>query len=1178
MSANCQNCGAPSRHLRGLGTIYVFTGLDVEPLVALFHKRLDILKCENKGCPQLPGFPTVVVQFNEPPVAYLTLGSKAQSSRSEIYAELERTYDDDPDLAIEECSTLDSLRKAVGGRLTKYFKVINPVLTSGSPRELQEYVSANWRKLTAESFAAMRVVFSAPVPSVQLFAGKDNDEKSPIGVSHKLARAQSLVWLLMVVEWPNGEGRDQLFEDDLQKFIVSGAILPEAPEIFFSMLSSLEGEDDLSPLVEYRAHAARASVYAALDRPNPQAGDWAGIFVAHELACRSGGNEVSDKVRAMAVSEERARNTIEYQPAWNAIVPRLEAARRLDTARMLERLKILDDIAAKAGHPHLVHDILTEGQEIESLDNIPITELIELFRSVVASAGGTEGLLQGSKRLAEKLLLANRIDDLERFGEAMVDMLGGDNDARARVDAWVGSWLKVARLPQRLLNRIGEVPRNWEYELKTSTRVMLWTERANTFRLLGRFDDAHLIYEEIYRSFLPEITDADQRVARRNYGISLRETGAPDAALNILIPLLEETPESDFDRIDLLHSIATTYQVLGQHAKALPFLDEAVSLARGPRAKQAPLMRIFRANISAALGKYDDAIEEIRAANIDESKYPVAPGMELSTWAILIANDATLPAWANERIHQLKDGMTAFIQDAATRHDARLHLDHLHLLAWLSENLGEHEESLKWWQTAISTAIEVYNFPPEVAALVSVACYAYETGKTDVGRSHLLLIPESDASHLGGTTDLSIAVDSSRRIQHAFNRLAKVLIRDSGQDWQDIRLIAELKRDVIGRAQTVRRRRGSMNTGPFFTGGLSDAVISRLAVRTGTVAVVEWIDDGDEIAAFLTMIAPDGQVGSEWLMAPHFSLGNVAKRITKRLRDWRPSRSGDPFDFPDWVSLESWISNQLEPYLPEGAHVVIIEHQDFVGIPWHVALGRQWTCSYTSGWTSLLSLFDLRLNHKLNRIGVLLAPRFNESSEILTSLRASVTRTQAFAQANNLSLATAEETLCDKDAVARIMATTDVTKLLCHGYVDPVDGEVALMIAHDGGLPLAHSVASASEFGIGHRLSWRDFQVFTAAPPIVFSAACSTGISHLGGLGERLGFFSGLRHVGTRALVAPQWNIVAASVIPILDEALENYVVQGGTLAQALRSACLAAEKNNPRWSSWALTLEGDWR
>ena len=145
---------------------------------------------------------------------------------------------------------------------------------------------------------------------------------------------------------------------------------------------------------------------------------------------------------------------------------------------------------------------------------------------------------------------------------------------------------------------------------------MLWTERANAFRLLGRFDDAHTIYEEIYRSVTDEMTPEDRRTARRNYSISLREIGAPDAALGVLIPLLNETPAEDAARIDLLHTMATTYRVLGQGDKALLLFDEAITLAVGPRISKALLLQMFRADTLAGLGRYEDAIKEIQAVNI----------------------------------------------------------------------------------------------------------------------------------------------------------------------------------------------------------------------------------------------------------------------------------------------------------------------------------------------------------------------------------------------------------------------------------------------------------------------------------------------------------------------------------------------------------------------------------
>src|SRR5206468_2862388 len=110
---------------------------------------------------------------------------------------------------------------------------------------------------------------------------------------------------------------------------------------------------------------------------------------------------------------------------------------------------------------------------------------------------------------------------------------------------------------------------------------------------------------------------------------------------------------------------------------------------------------------------------------------------------------------------------------------------------------------------------------------------------------------------------------------------------------------------------------------------------------------------------------------------------------------------------------------------------------------------------------------------------------------------------------------------------------------LCHGFVDPDDDIVALMVAHDNELPLGNSVAANTSFGQRHRFDWRDCQPLKSAPVVLFSAACGSGQSHHAGFGEMLGLFSTLRRAGTRAVVAPRWDIEPKVVLPILDEAMK---------------------------------------
>src|SRR4029453_18884843 len=99
------------------------------------------------------------------------------------------------------------------------------------------------------------------------------------------------------------------------------------------------------------------------------------------------------------------------------------------------------------------------------------------------------------------------------------------------------------------------------------------------------------------------------------------------------------------------------------------------------------------------------------------------------------------------------------------------------------------------------------------------------------------------------------------------------------------------------------------------------------------------------------------------------------------------------------------------------------------------------------------------------------------------------------------------------------------------------------------------------------------------APAVVFSAACSSGQSHSAGLGERFGLFSILRSAGTRALVAPRWDVLHPEIsIEVLDTAIERHIRDGEALGDALHGACGEAADHYPRWLALPWALEGDWR
>src|SRR5262249_41135156 len=101
--------------------------------------------------------------------------------------------------------------------------------------------------------------------------------------------------------------------------------------------------------------------------------------------------------------------------------------------------------------------------------------------------------------------------------------------------------------------------------------------------------------------------------------------------------------------------------------------------------------------------------------------------------------------------------------------------------------------------------------------------------------------------------------------------------------------------------------------------------------------------------------------------------------------------------------------------------------------------------------------------------------------------------------------------------------------------------------------------------------------LYTAASPVIVSAACSTASAHYAGAGEQLGLYSALRRHGTRSLIAPRWDIPAAPVLPIFSDAVERVGRDGPPPATAVRAASLSAARRLPDWLAYAPTVAGGW-
>lgn len=144
--------------------------------------------------------------------------------------------------------------------------------------------------------------------------------------------------------------------------------------------------------------------------------------------------------------------------------------------------------------------------------------------------------------------------------------------------------------------------------------------------------------------------------------------------------------------------------------------------------------------------------------------------------------------------------------------------------------------------------------------------------------------------------------------------------------------------------------------------------------------------------------------------------------------------------------------------------------------------------------------------------------------------------------------------------------------------IEPEERSAAWAVAQNGLLPSAPFVSAMRHSAGRQRLRIQDIETLARTPQIVVTAACSSGIGHFAGLGERLGLFRALRRRGTRSFVAPRWKSHAPAAGRILAEMMERHICSGERLGRALWLACCAAEDAGlPRRHAWNFGLEGDW-
>jgi ribonuclease HII len=449
----------------------------------LFEDAYQDIPCE--ACYKLMGVrPTLVAMFTDPLSIWIVYGSNVDKAGEETLNKIFRGKTSIEPIILP---SHDHLRQEVAARIKHRLNKLNELL------EIKDatYLAEHWKDFPPSIFAAAAVALTSPVPGVQ-FGVRQDDEGNLPSTDELLASIglwQAKIWCGLCLWWFPDRERLTTLEEDLQEVIDPAFILPGALETFISFVDKMQNSKDILPISRYILEAIRASLYANVGLPNPEADFWALAFFDYELFNRRNESNLPVKYRTTVISEERARKTISFRSAWNAVIElRREIDALVDKNMQLSLMEYLQQIAEKAGHPDLLYQMMQQGEVIGADQELPLDAFIQAMQQAIEKLGQEDVPLVAFSSIARYLVSDRRIADLEKFSVALIEALGGGYDNQARVEAWLGRYLKEAREPYRLINRIGAQPRVWEYSIDKSKRVALWTERSNALRLMDRKD------------------------------------------------------------------------------------------------------------------------------------------------------------------------------------------------------------------------------------------------------------------------------------------------------------------------------------------------------------------------------------------------------------------------------------------------------------------------------------------------------------------------------------------------------------------------------------------------------------------------------------------------------------------------------------------------------------------
>ncbi|MFF2040420.1 CHAT domain-containing protein [Kitasatospora sp. NPDC058170] len=925
----------------------------------------------------------------------------------------------------------------------------------------------------------------------------------------------------------------------------------------------------------HRYEYLNSLAHALAGRPNPRAEVWASLCFTLFALSRTPGIVVDP---AALLTPEVLRRTITFPAAWNAAMPgwrdsethrhfaawfeHVGAAERFrdEMAGGLPfRLAALDkddaSLTATMLDMVLADDETDETDETDGSDGPGLLLAGACCRSLVA-AGRVAAAEQFAWTLCHRLAAAGRGEEL---GWTVVRI------APAFAEVW------ELRLVRRLLERFR--PRVLRGGPSPALRSALENERGNVLRYEGRLEEALAAYESSQAAAATAtdgVTPYQRRILRTNRAIVLRDLGRVDVAVALLTEAIAQEPPDSVARVGYSVSLAECHLAVNRREAALAVVRAAAAVPLSPNHVG------DRVRIRTRLAELRAAVEEEPVLDELQQAWELSAGLRgpRAVAAGAILHCATRATVAEHLVASAQEFLTDLVGAGSANPLAVLRLSQYH------RERGELDAA-RAAMAAVEPLMGVvglpWQFPWQRFLLVDPA----DPAKRWSAARLVLDALDDRIVQAPGDPDLvgSWLVDKEEVQRELVACLTEAESRGVAAPGEYLRVFEFVNgREVRSRhapPPTARPGRSTVDR--------TAALLERSRQSGVTAALAAFVETPDGLR--VVTAGSDGVVRSVPLGVGLPELRSLSAAFDRSAGPGCVTARQQRRALAPLEDFLRRLGETVAEQTGEGEHVVLLPSSELLGFPLHAAT--------LSGGRLLLERNGLSYGPNLEVVesvlaagalpapgghpaAVLSVPKERDRQDFGDRLRGAAGR---LADLLGPGASRLDGTAVTKAACLELLPRVRHLLLLAHGANSlPAHGR-GVCVSDGSALPPAPlPVEQAAELR-RFLLDAADLVTAPACPDVVVSIACSSGRSRPGAGGTRIGLERALFAGGTRALVAPLWDVDQASALAFVEALYAHWTAAPGRpLARHYRAALLETRARFEHPFHWApFALKGSW-